>query len=110
MSQDNVELVRLALTEVTESLDFREVISAVREGRDHGSVDWAHPEMEWVIADGPSTGSWTGVAGMVESISGMLGAWEEWHMEADEYRTLDGERVLVLTQLVGRGRTSGLEV
>jgi hypothetical protein len=29
---------------------------------------------------------------------------------ADEYRELDGERVLVLTHASGHGRTSGLEV
>ena len=33
-----------------------------------------------------------------------------WRVEAEEYRELDGERVLVLFHFSGRGKTSGLEV
>ena len=36
------------------------------------------------------------------------GAWEDFRTEAEEYRELDGERVLVLTHFSGRGKTSGL--
>jgi hypothetical protein len=39
-----------------------------------------------------------------------LSAWEEWRVEADEYRELDGECVLVLQHYSARGRTSGLEL
>jgi hypothetical protein len=39
-----------------------------------------------------------------------LRAWEEYHLVADEYRELDGERVLVLDHRSGRGKTSGLEL
>jgi ketosteroid isomerase-like protein len=40
----------------------------------------------------------------------MLGAWDDFRVEAEEYRPLDEERVLVLTRSRGRGKTSGLEV
>ncbi len=37
-------------------------------------------------------------------------AWENLHIEADEFRELGDERVLVLTRVGGRGKTSGLDL
>ena len=71
---------------------------------------WAHPEIEWIIADGPTAGSWTGVAGMAESFRNMLGARDDLRLYAEEFRELDDERVLVLHHFVGRGKTSGLDL
>jgi hypothetical protein len=39
-----------------------------------------------------------------------LSAWQDFHVEADEYRELDEERVLVLLRFAGKGKTSGLEI
>jgi ketosteroid isomerase-like protein len=39
-----------------------------------------------------------------------LNAFEGLRTEADEYRALDEERVLVLVHFSGRGKTSGVEV
>jgi hypothetical protein len=39
-----------------------------------------------------------------------LSAWEEYRSEAEEYRELDNERVLVITRRTGRGRRSGIEL
>jgi hypothetical protein len=47
---------------------------------------------------------------MAEGFRDSISVWEEWRVEADEYRELDGERVLVLDHYSGRGKTSGLEV
>jgi hypothetical protein len=47
---------------------------------------------------------------MAEAWRGHLRAWEDFRVEADEYRELDAERVLVLVNFGGRGKTSGLEV
>jgi ketosteroid isomerase-like protein len=77
---------------------------------DYGSVDWADSEIEFEIADGPTPGRWTGVAGMVEGFRGILSAWEDWRAEPQEFRELDHERVLVLIRLSGRGKASGVEV
>jgi ketosteroid isomerase-like protein len=77
---------------------------------DYSSVEWAHPNIEFVIADGPSPGSWTGFAGMAEGTREWLSAWAEFRQEVDEYRELDDERVLVLVHRSGRGKTSGLEL
>jgi ketosteroid isomerase-like protein len=92
------------------NVDLVRSIYAAWERGDYRSVGWAHPEIELVIADGPAPGSWTGLAGMAEGWGGLLSAWEEFRGEADEYRELDGEQVLVLTQFSGRGKTSGLDL
>ena len=92
------------------NIDLVRSIRAAWERGDYRSVDWADPDIEFVIADGPAPGSWTGVAGMAEGFRSLLSAWEAFHAEADEYRELDGERVLVRGQLSGRGKTSGLEL
>jgi hypothetical protein len=34
------------------------------------------PEIEYVVADGPDPGSWTGLAGMVEGTREFLSTWE----------------------------------
>lgn len=78
---------------------------------DFSSAEWADPEIEFVIADGPAPGSWTTLAGMAEGWRSWLGAWEEWRVEGvDEYRELDDQRVLTLGRFSGRGKTSGVEV
>ena len=96
MSQENVEVVRS--------------IYAAWERGDFSSAEWAHPEIEYVLADGPEPGSWRGIAEMAEGWRNFLDAWEEWRGEVDEYRELDDERVLVLFRLIGRGKTSGMEL
>ena len=96
MSQENVEIVR-------------SIFAAWGRG-DFRSAEWAHPEIEFVVADGPAPGSWTGVAAMAEAWREALSAFEDLRAEADEYRALDDERVLVLMHFSGRGKTSGLEV
>jgi hypothetical protein len=96
VSQENVELVR--------SL-------SVPWGRgDFSSADWAHPDIEWVIADGPAPGSWKGVGGMVDGWREFLSAWEDWRGEAEEYQQLDGERVLVSFHFSARGKASRMEL
>jgi ketosteroid isomerase-like protein len=93
-----------------ENVDLVRSIQAAWERGDYTSVEWAHPDIEYVIADGPTLGRWTGVAGMADAWRDFLGAWEEYRVEADEYRELDGERVLVLVHRSGRGKTSGVEL
>jgi ketosteroid isomerase-like protein len=80
------------------------------ERGDFSSVEWAHPAIEFVIADGPSPGSWTRPAGMAAGFREFVNAWEEYRIEVDEYRELDDERVLVFLYLRGRGKVSGLDL
>jgi ketosteroid isomerase-like protein len=90
------------------NLDLVRSIFTAWERGDFGTIEWAHPEIDWVMADGPVPGSWTGLAGMAEGWREFRSAWEEYHFEAQEYRELDGGRVLVLGRFRGRGKASEL--
>jgi ketosteroid isomerase-like protein len=92
------------------NLDLVRSIYAAWERGDYSSAQWAHPMIEFIWADGPEPGEWKGLAEMAQSMHNWLSAWENVHVEADEYRELDDERVLVLAHHSGRGKTSGLEI
>ena len=96
MSQENVEIVRS--------------IYAAWEHGDWSPIEWADPQIQWVSADGPAPGTWTGLEGMAEGWRAWLSAWGDFRVEVDEYRELDEERVLALVEASGRGKASGLEL
>ena len=96
MSGENVEIVR-------------SIFEAWERG-DYDSADWAHPDIAFVVADGPTGGSWTGVPAMAAAWRESLDAFDGLRPRAEEYRPLDDERVLVLMHLTGKGKTSGLDV
>jgi ketosteroid isomerase-like protein len=92
------------------NLDLVRSIFAAWERGDYSATGWAHPEIEYVIADGPAPGRWTGVAGMAASAREGLSAWEDFRHEPEEFRELDDERVLVLIRARGRGKASGVDL
>jgi ketosteroid isomerase-like protein len=92
------------------NLDLVRSILADCERGDFHSTKWAEPEVEYVIADGPAPGRWTGLTDMGEGARHFLRGSENFRVEVDEYRELDDERVLVLTRRSGRGKASGLEL
>jgi ketosteroid isomerase-like protein len=77
---------------------------------DYRWTEWADPEIEFVFADGPTPGSWVGLAGLAGAWREFLSVWEDFRSELDGYRELDDERVLALAHYAGRGKTSGAEV
>jgi ketosteroid isomerase-like protein len=87
----------------------RSVYAAWGRG-DFRAVEWAHPDIEFVMPDGPSPARAVGLAEMREVWREVLGAWQDFRAELEECRELDRDRVLVLTRNSGRGKTSGLDV
>jgi hypothetical protein len=94
VSSENVETVRSIMAEW--------------ERGDFSSAEWADPEVEFIRADGPAPGRWTGPAGLPEATRELLDAWVEMRTKVEEIRALDPERVLVLIRLSGRARSSGV--
>jgi ketosteroid isomerase-like protein len=92
------------------NLDRVRAIYAASAKGDFGSADWADPDIEYVIFDGPSPGEWRGLAAMASAWRDFLTAWANLRIDAEAYLELDDERVLALTRSSGRGKTSGLEI
>src|SRR6478672_10753980 len=101
---------------MSENLDLVRSIYAVWEKGDFSSrspapaSEWAHPDIEYVIDDGPAPGRWQGLSAMTEHWRDFLSAWEDFRGDVDEYREVDDERVLVIARFRGRGKTSGLDL
>lgn len=57
---------------------------------------------------GPEPGSST--AEDTHDLRDFLSVWDDYRTEAEEYRQLDNEPILVMARSSGRGRTSGLEI
>jgi len=96
MSSANVALVR--------------GIVAAWERGDFSSSSWADSDIEFVIADGPSPGTWVGLAGMADGWRDWLRAWSDVRVQGEGYDALDSERVAVLVHSSGHGRESGLDI
>ena len=97
---------------MSENLDLVRSIYAAWERGDYGSAEWAHPEIEYVIlrAAGFPPSSAKGRAEMRETARANIEIWAQLRIAAEEYRELDSERVLVLDDVSGRGKRSGLEI
>ena len=94
---------------MSENLDLVRSIYADWERGDYGSAEWAHPEIEYVRAEGPEPGTWTGRVEIARAWRDYLSLWEDFRLAADEFRELD-ERVLVLGHRTGRAKASGVDL
>jgi hypothetical protein len=94
---------------MSENLDLVRSIIADWERGDFTSAKWADDKIQFVLPDGPDPGSWTGIAAMGEAWGRRISAAESFRIEAEEFRELDDERVLVLTPVSGRSKT-GLDL
>lgn len=76
---------------------------------DFSTREWATPDFELVMADGPSPGTFRG-DDVGRAWGDMIGAWEDFRAVAEEVRDLGDGRVLVFTRNTGRSKGSGLEL
>jgi hypothetical protein len=53
---------------------------------------------------------WTGHTEIAQAWRDYLRVWEDHRSEAEEYREIDNERILVLISVTGRGKTSGVDL
>src|SRR5437588_5782435 len=95
---------------MSENLDLVRSIYAAWERGDFSHAEWAEPEIEYVVPDGPEPGTWSGIAAMADAFHDQLRAWDDYRVEATEFRELDDERVLALVQFRASGKTSAVEV
>jgi ketosteroid isomerase-like protein len=95
---------------VTENLDLVKSVFVNWEKGDFSSVDWADPEIEFVMRGGLTTDRTTGVTAMGGAWAAMLRAWDDLRAVPEAFREIDDERVLVLLRNEGRGKGSGIDV
>ena len=95
---------------MSENLDLVRSIYADWERGDFSRFDWADPEIEYVFADGPEPTSGRGHAAMWIAWRGVLSAWRDHRVIAEEHRELDDGGILTLTTFGGRGEASGIEL
>jgi ketosteroid isomerase-like protein len=92
------------------NLDLVRSIYAAWERGDFSGSEWADPEIEFVFADGPEPGRWTGLGEMAVRYGDWLRGWKDFRAEPEEYLVIDDNRILVLVHNTGRGRASGVEL
>jgi ketosteroid isomerase-like protein len=80
------------------------------ERGDFTKAEWAHPDIEWVFADGPTPEQSTGLAGVAAAFRQWSTLWDDFRIEADEFIELNADSVLALVHLGGRGKMSGIDV
>jgi ketosteroid isomerase-like protein len=95
---------------VSENLDLVRSIYADWERGDFTKTEWAHPDIEWVFADGPTPEQLTGLAAAAATFRQWAALWEDFGIQADEFIELDAERVLALVHFSGRGKMNGIDV
>src|SRR6476469_8210665 len=95
---------------MSENLDLVRSIYAAWERGDFSSSEWADPAIEFVYADGPERGRWTGLADLAEAWRDRLSAWQDVCFVVEDCREVDDDRVLVMVGARGRFKTSGLSL
>ena len=95
---------------MSENLDLvRSIYERVERG-DYGKTDWANPEIDYVVLSEIEPHMSTGLTAMAEHMRTLFADLDDFRQEAEEYREIDRQRVLVLARWSGRGKKSGIAV
>ncbi|MDX6615147.1 MAG: SnoaL-like domain [Solirubrobacterales bacterium] len=92
------------------NLDLVRSIYGEWAGGDWDSTWWADPEIELILHDGVTQGTYSGLAGIADAWRDFLGAWKDFKVVVDEYIDVGDDRVLALVHNQGQGRISGVDV
>ena len=95
---------------MSENLDLVRSIYSNWERGDLRSMEWAHPDIEYVVVDFVEPITRRGREATADAIESIYGEWDRPRIEIDEIRPLADRRVLVFNHLVARGKTSGIDV
>jgi ketosteroid isomerase-like protein len=87
----------------------RSIYADWERGEFRAKPEWADPDIELVVPDGPEPSTTTGIAA-APGVEAFLKLWETLCFDAEEYRELDDGSVLVMSRMRGRGAGSGVEV
>jgi ketosteroid isomerase-like protein len=93
---------------MSSNVDLVRSIYADWERGDFRSTAWVDPGIELVIAEGLDGDVLRGRDSAARGWREWLSAWDGYRAHAHEYRAIDGERVLVLGRMSGRGRIGGV--
>jgi hypothetical protein len=92
---------------VSENLDLVRSIYADWERGDFTRDEWADPAIELVRPESLDGDALIGRDASAGGWREWLDAWKDFRADADDYRVLDSERVLVFGHMRGTGRLSG---
>jgi ketosteroid isomerase-like protein len=92
------------------NLDLVRSIYAEWGSGDWDSTWWADPEIEMILHDGVTQGTYSGFEGMASAWREFLSSWKDFKVVVDEYIVVDEDRVLALVHNQGKGRISGVDV
>jgi ketosteroid isomerase-like protein len=99
MSQENVEIVRMAMAAATAQPPDIKTINALY-----------HPEHVLTSDWGVEGKTYHGAAGFAAAVADLDAAWQEWRQELDDVLEAGETDVLALMRLIARGKESGAPV
>ena len=97
MSSANVEIVRRAF-------------EAWNSGDAENAIELLDPDIEWRLPPNfPDAQAWHGRDAVVQGLTAVAGAWDEFHIDVQELIDA-GDRVVALVRFHGRAAITGLDL